>query len=56
MTPTQIILAAALTCTLATFTAWALDAWMEARRVRAKALARAARFRHLDRPIKKGVK
>lgn len=49
MTPSQIILAAALTCALATFTAWAIDAWMEARRVRAKELARAARFKHLDR-------
>ena len=47
MTPDTktIIEAAAATCAAATLTAWAIDAWMEKRRVRARNLERAARIR-----------
>ena len=44
MTPSHIIVAAAMTCIAASLTAWAIDAWMEARRQRAKELARVARI------------
>lgn len=52
MTPTTIIEAAAFTCAAATAAAWAIDAWMEKRRLRAKALERATKFRHWDRKWK----
>ena len=46
MTPDTktIIEAAAATCAAATLTAWAIDAWMEKRRLQAKELARVARI------------
>lgn len=54
MTPTTktIIEAGAFASLAATLTAWAIDAWMEKRRLRAKALARAAKFSKWDRKWK----
>jgi hypothetical protein len=45
MTTTQIVLSAAFTSMAATLTAWAIDALMEARRKRAKEIARCARVK-----------